>query len=234
MGDLVSIGPRGHYLAHEAGVLAGVSGNKIGQWARRKYIRSSQSAPGERPRVYSFQDVAEAMLVHELLENHVRHRDIRRAIESLREIYGDEGAAAWPLTLVKGQLAIAPPARRDGSPGDGLAAVILQGPGEAYDIGRQGWQQLIEPEHLVRIVGDLRRGGWAVREAPDMEHIEVDPDRMSGRPTIKGRRLPVDQVAELVDSPEGLEILREDYELSDAEVADAKRWWSITRRYEAA
>ena len=53
--------PVGHYLAREAGSLAGVSGDKIGQWARRGYIRSSQRT--HVPRVYSFQDVAEAMVI---------------------------------------------------------------------------------------------------------------------------------------------------------------------------
>ena len=50
----------GHYLAGEAGLLAGVSGDRIGQWARWGYIRSSHS-DGE-PRVYSYEDVAEAMV----------------------------------------------------------------------------------------------------------------------------------------------------------------------------
>ena len=33
--------PHGHFLAGEAGELAGVSGSTIGQWARRGYIRDS-------------------------------------------------------------------------------------------------------------------------------------------------------------------------------------------------
>ena len=58
--------PRGRYLASEVGQLAGVPGNRIGQWARRGYIRSSWSS--ETPRIYSFQDAAEAFVVHELEE----------------------------------------------------------------------------------------------------------------------------------------------------------------------
>src|ERR687886_152685 len=50
--------PHGHFLAGEAGELAGVSGNTIGQWARWGYIRASQS--GGDPHVYSVEDVAEA------------------------------------------------------------------------------------------------------------------------------------------------------------------------------
>ena len=71
--------PHGRLLAGEVGELAGVSGTTIGQWARRGYIRSSQSA-GE-PRVYSVEDVAEAAIVCELLERGVTHAEVRSAIE---------------------------------------------------------------------------------------------------------------------------------------------------------
>jgi hypothetical protein len=85
MGSLIHLPPRGRYLAWEAGQLAGVSGPKMGQWARRGYIRSSVSS--RAPRVYSFQDVAEAMVVHELLERQVVHREIREAINQLAECH---------------------------------------------------------------------------------------------------------------------------------------------------
>ena len=65
MGDIRDMKPLGYYLAHEVGWLAGVSGDRIGQWARRGYIRSSVSSVV--PLVYSYQDVAEAMVVHELI-----------------------------------------------------------------------------------------------------------------------------------------------------------------------
>src|SRR5688500_8843340 len=102
--------PRGHYLAHEAGQLAGVSGERIGQWARRGYIRSSQSSG--LPRVYSYQDVAEAMVVHELVEADVPLRAIRRTVEALRETYG-----AWPLSAADLRVA--------GPPGDRNAAQLV-------------------------------------------------------------------------------------------------------------
>src|SRR3954468_75393 len=91
MRTFIRMPPRGRYFAWEAGQLAGVSGQKMGQWARRGYIRSSVA--DTTPRVYSFQDVAEAMVVHELLERGVRHRDILRAIREVEDRYGD-----WPLT----------------------------------------------------------------------------------------------------------------------------------------
>ena len=78
--------PRGRYLANEVGRLAGVSGDRIGQWARRGYIRSSVSSG--RPRVYSYQDVAEAMVVHELVQRDVALDAIKDAIAFLRESHG--------------------------------------------------------------------------------------------------------------------------------------------------
>ena len=66
--------PHGHFLAGEAGELAGVSGTTIGQWARWGYIRASQSS-GD-PHVYSVEDVTEAAIVRVLLERGVRHADV--------------------------------------------------------------------------------------------------------------------------------------------------------------
>lgn len=216
MGTVIHLPPRGRYFAWEAGQLAGVSGQTMGQWARRGYIRSSHSDAA--PRVYSFQDVAEAMVVHELLERGVTHRDIKRAITRLHE-YGD-----WPLTE-------APLGTVDG---DGRARVVVQRDQAAYDVGGLGWQQVVAADNLEVIRGQLRRGGWAVRNLPDLEHIEVDPERLSGQPTIRGRRIAAVDVAEIAATAGGLNTLIEDYELAEAEIADARRWWREVRRLEAA
>jgi DNA-binding transcriptional MerR regulator len=212
--------PRGNYLAHEVGRLAGVSGDRIGQWARRGYIQSSQSTG--RPRVYSFQDVAEAMMVHDLIERGLDLRLIRSMIQQLRNRYG-----AWPL-------ASAPLYAEYGSD-DRFQAVVLQEGATLYDVRR-----LSEPlldrmgPVLVRITEQLRRGGWAARQVPELRYIEVDPDRLSGRPAIKGRRIAAEFVGQLATRPGGVDILKEDYELSDEEIADARRWWETVQRYELA
>jgi DNA-binding transcriptional MerR regulator len=80
----------GRLLAGDVGELAGVSGNTIGQWARRGLIRSSQSS-GD-PRVYSVEDVAEAVIVATLLRRGISHAEVHRIIERLRD-YGP-----WPLS----------------------------------------------------------------------------------------------------------------------------------------
>jgi DNA-binding transcriptional MerR regulator len=66
----------------------GVTGTTIGQWARWGYIRASQSQ-GD-PHVYSVEDVAEAAMVHALLERGVSHAQVRRAIAHL--------PGTWPLS----------------------------------------------------------------------------------------------------------------------------------------
>jgi uncharacterized protein (DUF433 family) len=212
MSNVVHLPPRGHYLANEVGRLAGVSGDRIGQWARRGYIRSSQSS--RAPRVYSFQDVAEAMVVHELVENDVPLRSIKSAIQLLRDVYGD-----WPLTAAN--LSV------------GAGRVYAESMGSQWDVGDRGWHQVLEVDNLRKIAEDLHRGGWAVRQVPDLRHIEVDPDRLSGRPAIRGRRIAAEDVAQLAE--EGAEdVLREDYGLTREEIADARRWWRAVQEYEPA
>jgi DNA-binding transcriptional MerR regulator len=126
----------GHFLAGEAGELAGVSGTTIGQWARWGYIRASQSA-GD-PHVYSIEDVAEAAVVQSLLERGVRHRDVRRAISRLAA-YGD-----WPLT--DAPLATTPEGR-----------LVLRENGNAYALADRGWQLMTSPPELEDVHLRLRR-----------------------------------------------------------------------------
>ena len=128
--------PHGHFLAGEAGELAGVSGNTIGQWARHGYIRASQSA-GE-PHVYSVEDVAEAAIVRALLDRGVRHREVRRAIDRLAA-YGE-----WPLS--EAPLATTPEGR-----------IVLRENGGAYALSDRGWQRMVTPPPLDDVRLRLKR-----------------------------------------------------------------------------
>jgi hypothetical protein len=89
-----TVAPTAAYLAHEAGMLAGVPGERIGQWARWGHIRASVSA-GE-PHVYAFGDVAEALAVHLLLDAGFTLPLVRRAVERL----GGAAAAVADLERV--------------------------------------------------------------------------------------------------------------------------------------
>jgi uncharacterized protein (DUF433 family) len=215
--------PRGFYLAQEVGRLAGVSGRTIGQWARRGYIRSSQSDGS--PRVYSYQDIAEAMVVHALLEAHVGHRGIKDAIERLRT----ESGTAWPLTHA--QLSVPTDHPRHVAGDKKKRQVIIGRPDRGVD-ATTGHPVLPDVD-LFAIATDLRRGGWAARQF-DLRHIEVDPERLSGRPTIAGHRIPAEDVARLAERKGGRRLLRVDYGLDRQEVDDAVRWWAAVTDYERA
>jgi DNA-binding transcriptional MerR regulator len=131
--------PHGHFLAGEAGELAGVSGTTIGQWARWGYIRASQSA-GD-PHVYSVEDVAEAAIVSTLLERGVRHADVRRAIARL----GDYGT--WPLS----DAPLATTAER-------RPRIVLHEGDAVFSLTEGGWQRMALPPELVDVRLRLRRG----------------------------------------------------------------------------
>ncbi len=216
MGTLTHMPPRGHYLAAEAGLLAGVSGDRIGQWARRGYIRASQSVGP--PLVYSYQDVAEAMVVHELEDLGADLKSIKRTIERLRKREG----LSWPL-------------QHHGKDLGTMHGSVVEHTGErVYDIGgkHSAEQQVLDPGNLQKIADELERGGWAARLVPDLRFIEVNPDRLSGRPVIRGRRIAADEVASLAEGQGGRETLLEDYEITSEEVDDAVRWWRAVREFE--
>jgi uncharacterized protein (DUF433 family)/DNA-binding transcriptional MerR regulator len=243
MASMREMPPRGHYLANEVGRLAGVSGQKIGQWARRGYIRSSQS--DARPRIYSFQDVAEAMIVHELLTLNVRHPEILSAIRNLREA----GGSSWPLQNAGPLRVTITDWRMRRSDEPELEVLLPAKPGARYrpppsyllsfDGHRyirpavDASQGLLDIDTMA-VRSDLSRGGWAARSLPALEHIEVDPDRLSGRPTIRGRRIAAEDVARIAITDTGRADLREGFGLSDEEIDDARRWWAEVTEYEAA
>ncbi len=224
MGSLHHMPPRGHYLANEVGRLAGVSGHEIGQWARYAYIRSSQSPKGVSPRVYSYQDIAEAMVVHHLWDEGVGYRRIKTVLVSLRE---DGEVGDWPLSSA--DLATSAPEELGAT-----TTVLVRKGDEHYDVSDRPWHQVMRLGDLRRIAGDLNRGGWAVRELPNLKHIEVNPDRLSGRPVVRGHRMAARSVAELALVEGGDDLLRDEYGINDEEIEDAVRWWEVARRYEAA
>jgi DNA-binding transcriptional MerR regulator len=135
--------PHGRFLAGEAGELVGVSGTTIGQWARRGYIRASRST-GD-PHVYSLEDVAEAWVVHALLERGVGHAGVRRTIAAL----GDRGR--WPLLT-------APLATTHDN---GSVRVVLCAPDGPSALSGRGWQRLAMEPALEEVPGWRLNAGAA-------------------------------------------------------------------------
>lgn len=189
----------GHYSASEVGRLAGVSARRVGQWARYGIIPSVS----QRPRVYSYADAGEAILVRYLVEQGLKPRDVRQIVENLRTKYGP-----WPL-------AVAPLEH------DGKLVVVKEGR-EVYISALRSEQAVIAGTliDLKAVRAALEGGGWVSYKKP-RQHIEVDPERLSGRPTIRGRRIATETVAALAQESEGRDVLLADFELTEEEIEDA-------------
>jgi uncharacterized protein (DUF433 family) len=155
--------------------------------------------------VYSFEDVAEALAVHLLLEAGFTLPLVRRAVDRLG------GAAAWPLStgalhVVDHRLAV-----ERGAGGEILEDVFTDH-GVLPLNGRLGAVDL------------LRRGGWPTHRLGDVRLVAVDPARLSGRPHLRGTRIPIEDV---VAGPE----VGGELDLTHEQVTDAVRWWQeATRR----
>ena len=134
------VATHGHFLAAEVGELAGVSGTTIGQWARWGYIRSSVSQA--EPHVYSVEDVAEAVIVGELLGRGVAHADVRRAIARLRGEYGE-----WPLSE----------APLGTTTQKGRTRVVLRERDGLYALCPRGWQLMTAPPPIDEVRLRLNR-----------------------------------------------------------------------------
>lgn len=200
------------YPAYRAGALAGVSGSRIGQWARYGLITPS-FYKGRPANLYAFLDVAEAIVVHWLLDRRFTYDDIHTAIDGARQAYPD-----WPL--LHAPLGVAQHAVE----GDERGAIVQEVDAGVYvDIGRGGNQVTLRPQLLERARDMLRRGGWVAQEL-GLRRIEVDPDKLGGLPTVQGRRWPVERVAELAADDAGRTTLTVDYGLDDRDIAESVRW----------
>lgn len=120
----------GEFRAAEVAELTGVSGNTIGQWARRGLIHSSQR--DTEPRLYSVEDVAEAAIVRALRDAGVPHAAIHRAIELL----------PGPFPLSAAELAVLE------------GGTLARRSGDVFEVlGPGGWNVAIEwpPARAVRL-----------------------------------------------------------------------------------
>ncbi len=190
----------GHYSAAEVARLAGVSSRRVGSWARYGIVpRISR-----KPSVYSYADAGEAVIARYLIEQGVKPKKISGLVEGLRERFG-----AWPLARA--------PLKHEG----GLV-VMRDGDEVLVDVVDHPGQQVEEGTFLslTEVREALERGGWVAFNTP-RTHIQVDPDRLSGRPTIRDRRLPTTMVAELAGRPEGRDALRTEFGLTEEEIEEA-------------
>jgi len=190
----------GHYSASEVARLAGVSPRRIGSWARYGIIPSVS----RRPRVYSYADAGEAVLVRYLVEQTFPTKKIREIVENLRKEYGP-----WPLATA--------PLEHDGR------LAVIQKDGRVYIDAADSHEQRVIAKTLLdlkAVRNALEHGGWVAYQTP-RKHIQVDPERLSGQPVVRDRRIATEVVADLAQRPEGRTLLRDDFELTDQEIDEA-------------
>lgn len=191
----------GYYTTADVARLAGMTPHRVARWARMGIIQHSISS---RPNVYSYADAGEAILAHYLADQGKKAGEIKELVEHLRNEYGP-----WPLGVA--------PLEHDGP----LCAMWDDDRGVHVSADIPG-HELLEGTllNLKGIREALSCGGWVSLKTP-REHIEIDPERHSGEPVIKGRRLSTQRVASLAAEPKGRVALRDDFDLTDAEIDDA-------------
>lgn len=191
----------GYYTTADVARLSGMTPHRVARWTRMGIIQHSISA---RPNIYSYADAGEAILAHYLAEQGKKPREIKELVEYLRSEWGP-----WPLT--------AAPLKHDGP----LCVVWDKKRGVHVSADIPGHEVIGKTLlNLQDIRQALSHGGWVSLKTP-REHIEIDPERHSGEPVIKGRRLSTNRVASLAAEPSGRIALHKDFDLTDAEIDDA-------------
>lgn len=158
-----------------------------------------------RPSVYSYADAGEAVIARYLIDQGAKPKKIREMVERLRDEYGE-----WPLARA--------PLKHEG----GLV-VMRDADGDVLvDVIDHPDQQVEEGTFLslTEVREALERGGWVAFQTP-RSHIQVTPHRLSGRPTIRDRRVPTAMVAELAERDEGRALLRTEFGLTEEEIDEA-------------
>jgi len=202
----------GVFPPFRAGALAGVSGNRIGQWARYGLIKPTLFR-GRPANIYEFRDVAEAIVVHWLLDRGFSYVDIHHAIGRARVDHSNWPLLTAPLGIAQHAIA-----------GDPKGAIVLEvAQGTYVDTGSGGNQITLKPQLLEAASDMLRRGGWLAAKM-NLQRIEVDPGKLGGAPVVRGRRWPIDRVAQLAADKAGRAVLMDDYGLHRMDIEESVRW----------
>lgn len=202
----------GIFAPWRAGALAGISGNRIGQWARYGLIRPSHYV-GRPHNLYAFNDVAEGIVIRWLLERKFSYKAIHAAIEKARVDHPD-----WPL--LEAPLGVA----QHAVAGDPRGVIVLQVEKGVYVETAEGGEQMtLKPELLEHARDMLRRGGW-IADQLRLKRIEVDPQKLGGVPSLRGRRWPIERIVQIAADSKGRRLLVEDYGLDRRDIDESVRW----------
>ncbi len=208
----------GVFPPFRAGALAGVSGYRIGQWSRYGLITPTVFR-GRPANLYEFRDVAEAIVVNWLTERGFGYPAIHNAIRRARAEFG-----GWPL--LASSLGVA----KHAVEGDPRGTIALELHGGTYIDTASGSDQItLKPEVFVHAREIIRSGGW-IADRLKLRHIAVDPTTLGGTPIVRGRRWPVERVAQLAADDAGRDVLLKDYGLGRCEITESVKWMAAAAK----
>ncbi len=168
-------------------------------------MQPSKPVMGNRiERTYTYDDLLLMRLIVRLKEQGAKPRNIRKALDTIAYMGGND-RNAWKRSRILVS--------------DGVIAVILQDPGMtewnpvAASRGSQKMAEVFFPELIKELRNDL-----VPRER--FKHIEVDPDVLGGAPVIKGTRVSTRAVMSVLESGGNP---KEAYPtLTDSQIAEVK------------
>lgn len=193
---MLDVTPIGRYTPPLAARLVGVSPPRLGQWHRREIVPRTGGGGA-----YSYADIGEGLLAHYLIDYlGLSLPRVGLIVAQLRDRYG-----AWPLTTA--------PLEHDGP------FIVVRDEDLVFSTERPSQSVLERTLDLRKLSAALAHGGWVTLTQP-RRYVEVNPGRLSGKPTVRGRRIPTELVADIAERPGGRETLKSDYDLSDAEIED--------------
>lgn len=204
-------GDGGFYTAAEAARIARVPRTTLDYWARTRLVPASQRAV--RPRLFSFEDLRDIVVVEKLRQQGAKTRAIRAAISYVRTITDVKRFAQANLQFnEKG----------------GLLWEDLTGRVVAPHLGGQ----------YVLMMSEVFRQLGAEPDNPTVLHpvkgIRIDPNIRGGAPVIEGTRIPAQLIAEylLEGTPE--EELVKLYPSLTPEAIEGVRAWERLGEQDAA
>ena len=158
--------------------LTGTSTRQLYDW-RRKGVLVPEVSPSS-PALYSFRDLVAVRTVA-FLRSQISFQKVRVAFENLRQLdYLDH-----PSTYKFGT--------------DGNTIAVEDGNGTVIDlVSNKGQYVMFTLEEIFREFTNFAGNKVVDFERP-LPHLEVNPRRMGGWPTIAGTRVPYDAISDLLD-----------------------------------
>lgn len=211
---------RPYYTAREVSWYSGIQLPCFRMWIRRHGSDIIRQRVERRGAVYSFMNLVEAYVVGLLREKGMTMQAIRKAIDYLTEVHPD---IPHPLANLKFLST------------DGIHLYHDDARGGCYSANERGQYhiRLIVKDYLWRFkFGEdnlpvLFFPSKSGRTADNASDICINPDILCGQPVITGSRISVRMIADLFAAGESMDAIMQDYDLTQNQVQEAIRFFTL-------